>query len=372
MKKTAFVPGKLAFPAWSSMHSTPNVILWLCLCILALIQVPGFADDSGGSSPGVRAVLFYDSGSSQSKELFAFYLPELYERYGTRLEVSGIDLSQPAGERAYRSVAERLSLTAQPGAEPTVVVGERAIVGLMAIAATLGDGFEELAKDATAKSWPAISALEDLLPGGIEDIRVRVALDGVLPAGDDLGQSSSGKLPAHNQIANGLAVVVLVGMVVALIHSLMRLRRKGAMTGRVASGALLFTVLLGFGISGYTAYIALADVVPMCGPIGGCAAVQESEYSRLFGVPMGVLGLVGYSLILATWGMARSLSPSGGGWYWLPWAVALLGVLFSLRLTALEPFVIGATCLWCLGSAVSITIVLWLLSGYTRKGERSS
>jgi len=125
-------------------------------------------------------------------------------------------------------------------------------------------------------------------------------------------------------------------------------------------------------ISGYTAYTALAGVAPVCGPIGSCAAVQDSDYSKLFGIPMGVLGLIGYTVILLTWLAARHLSPQGGGWYWLPWAVALFGVLFSMRLTALEPFVIGATCLWCLGSAVCITIALWLLSGYARRVERSS
>jgi uncharacterized membrane protein len=85
---------------------------------------------------------------------------------------------------------------------------------------------------------------------------------------------------------------------------------------------------------------------------------------------MGILGLIGYSMILVSWLMARRLSPQGGGWHWLPWAVALFGMLFSLRLTALGPFVIGATCLWCLGSAVSITAALWLLSGYAGKGAR--
>jgi uncharacterized membrane protein len=40
-------------------------------------------------------------------------------------------------------------------------------------------------------------------------------------------------------------------------------------------------------------------------------------------------------------------------------------MLFSMRLTALGYFVIEATCLWCLGSALSITLVLWLLSGET-------
>jgi uncharacterized membrane protein len=164
--------------------------------------------------------------------------------------------------------------------------------------------------------------------------------------------------------------MVLLGMVAALIHSLVRLRQHNKAPGRAASGALLLALLVGLGISGYTAYTALAGAELMCGPIGGCAAVQKSEHSKLFGIPMGILGLIGYSMILVSWLMARRLSPQGGGWHWLPWAVALFGMLFSLRLTALGPFVIGATCLWCLGSAVSITAALWLLSGYAGKGAR--
>ncbi|HET9441615.1 MAG TPA: vitamin K epoxide reductase family protein [Longimicrobiales bacterium] len=38
------------------------------------------------------------------------------------------------------------------------------------------------------------------------------------------------------------------------------------------------------------------------------------------------------------------------------------GVLFSLYLRLLEPFVIGATCVWCLTSAVLITTIFHLLT----------
>jgi uncharacterized membrane protein len=39
-------------------------------------------------------------------------------------------------------------------------------------------------------------------------------------------------------------------------------------------------------------------------------------------------------------------------------AIALGGTLFSIYLTFLEPFVIGATCVWCLGSALCMTLLL--------------
>jgi uncharacterized membrane protein len=47
-------------------------------------------------------------------------------------------------------------------------------------------------------------------------------------------------------------------------------------------------------------------------------SAKPSDYAKILDVPMGVLGLVGYSLIVINWLMARYLSPQGGGWYWLP------------------------------------------------------
>jgi uncharacterized membrane protein len=43
--------------------------------------------------------------------------------------------------------------------------------------------------------------------------------------------------------------------------------------------------------------------------------------------------------------------------------LGIFGVVFSLYLTALEPFVIGATCAWCLTSAVLQAAILLLVSG---------
>jgi uncharacterized membrane protein len=40
------------------------------------------------------------------------------------------------------------------------------------------------------------------------------------------------------------------------------------------------------------------------------------------------------------------------------------GTVFSIYLTFLEPFVIGATCLWCLTSAALMTALLYLAAPY--------
>jgi uncharacterized membrane protein len=42
--------------------------------------------------------------------------------------------------------------------------------------------------------------------------------------------------------------------------------------------------------------------------------------------------------------------------------MVVFGTLFSVYLTFLEPFVIGATCIWCLSSAVVMTLLLWVVT----------
>jgi uncharacterized membrane protein len=73
-----------------------------------------------------------------------------------------------------------------------------------------------------------------------------------------------------------------------------------------------------------------------------CDAVQTSVYSELLGIPVALLGGLGYLGILGLWvvsqlgrGQAADLARLG------LYGLALVGTLVSLYLTFLEPFVIG-------------------------------
>jgi uncharacterized membrane protein len=69
---------------------------------------------------------------------------------------------------------------------------------------------------------------------------------------------------------------------------------------------------------------------------------------------------MGYAALMGIWSVGR-LGPDAlrGRADLALWGAALLGTLFSIYLTFLEPFVIGATCAWCLTSAVIMTLLLW-------------
>jgi uncharacterized membrane protein len=79
--------------------------------------------------------------------------------------------------------------------------------------------------------------------------------------------------------------------------------------------------------------------------------VQTSDYAKLAGIPVAVLGLIGYVLILA------SLFVPGENGAFAGAVIALSGFAFSAYLTYRELFTIDAICQWCVASAI-ITLVI--------------
>ncbi len=120
------------------------------------------------------------------------------------------------------------------------------------------------------------------------------------------------------------------------------------------------SVIGGLAVAGYLTFIESTGIAAICGPLGGCQEVQTSKYAILFGIlPVGLLGLVGYIAILVAW-LVWQFGPQALNKLAVLsiWGMCIFGVLFSIYLTFLEPFVIGATCMWCISSAVLMIILL--------------
>jgi uncharacterized membrane protein len=167
---------------------------------------------------------------------------------------------------------------------------------------------------------------------------------------------------ARDPGGNALAIITLLGMVLVVSSVLAARPRAAGEQAAWQAWAIPLLALLGLGVAGYLAYVETQQVAAVCGPVGDCNTVQQSPYARLFGLlPIGVLGLLGYAAILIVWGVARFGHRPLAGLAWPALlAMALFGTLFSIYLTFLEPFVIGATCAWCLISAVLMTALLAL------------
>ena len=173
--------------------------------------------------------------------------------------------------------------------------------------------------------------------------------------------------PQSNGFA--LAIAILIGMAAALIFvgvTWLRSWRsdfsQSPWQPSWLDALMLVLTIIGLAVAGYLTFVETQAVAAVCGPVGDCNAVQTSSYSRLFGViPVGLIGMAGYVAILVVWLWGRF--GSGRMADYAPLALhgmTIFAVFFSLYLTFLEPFVIKAVCIWCLTSAVIITLVMLL------------
>jgi uncharacterized membrane protein len=118
--------------------------------------------------------------------------------------------------------------------------------------------------------------------------------------------------------------------------------------------AAVAVATIGLGIAGYLTVVHYTGAAPACAIAHGCEVVQHSAYARLAGIPVALLGLVGYAAILA--GLHRDDEPART-------AAALLalgGAGFSAWLTYVEIARLDAICIWCVGSAVCMAVLAGL------------
>ena len=116
----------------------------------------------------------------------------------------------------------------------------------------------------------------------------------------------------------------------------------------------LLIAAAGLGIAGYLTVVHYAGGEPVCAIAHGCATVQKSRYSELAGVPVALLGLLGYLGILA------ALARDGEQGRTAAAFLSLAGFGFSAWLTYVEVARLDAICIWCVGSAICMTLLAGL------------
>ena len=162
-----------------------------------------------------------------------------------------------------------------------------------------------------------------------------------------------------------LAIVIMIGMNLTLLYSIAAfIAGKSVDLPGWVDWLVPRLIELGIGVAGYLSYVGTQAVEVICGPIGDCNTVQQSRYARLFDIlPVRVLGLMGYVALFAAWLTSRFILRLEKTAAIGSFGMAFFAVLFSLYLTYLEPFIIRAVCIWCLTSAVIVTILLFLGTG---------
>jgi uncharacterized membrane protein len=117
---------------------------------------------------------------------------------------------------------------------------------------------------------------------------------------------------------------------------------------RLCVGALATAGLL---VAGYLAYARYVDATITCST-GGCETVQESSYATIAGIPVPVLGLLGYAAILTTSLFVTDAARAAGA------ALALGAFAFSIYLLYVQLALIDAVCDWCVVNDAIVTALV--------------
>ncbi len=325
------------------------ILLLLLVSVLPAVQ----ADE-----PVVQAILFRSPTCPACHSVIDELLSPMAGDYGDRLQIMAIDTSQSAGLLLYNAAVQRYQIQRQ--GVPTLVVGDVVLVG----GREIPEQFPSLVEEGLAAGgigWPDIPGLAQ----AVSEAHMTIGSEGLQPVGT--------QAPPPDPVGFALAWVVLAGMVAALGYAAWRVGTARQCLGRLLQSdrkpltyaktwAIPILDLVGLIIAAYLAYVEITHVEALCGPIGECNIVQTSSYALMLGIPVAVLGVLYYLAIGALWVGQRYLV---GRWANLSalglLGLTLFGILFSIYLTCLELFVVRAICSWCLGSAVTATILMLLV-----------
>lgn len=332
----------------------------IAILLIGLLFSPISRTQAQTTPPVVHAVLFYSPTCGHCQMVINETLVPMMEKYGERLQIIGMDVTQPQSYQVFAATLQKFGLDRGP--VPFLVVDNIYLIG----SADIPERFPTLVETYLQNGgvdWPDIPGLIEFLPAPTEPAP--------LPATPEPGAADMTRLDnltwrerfALDPAGNTLAVIVLVGMISAVGWSIHLFQKtKGASLKDKWSWIIPLLCVIGLGVAGYLAYVETTQVEAVCGPVGDCNTVQQSRYARLFGIlPIGVLGLVGYAAMIVAWLVARHANDRLANLSSLAiLGMAVFGTFFSIYLTFLEPFVIGATCAWCLTSAVLMTALMAL------------
>jgi len=356
----------------------------IAVLLISLLILPGTTAHAQTDLPVVHAVLFYSATCGHCEQVINETLVPMVEKYGEQLQIIAVEVNQPTSQELFGAAMQKFGL--ERAGVPFLVFGDTYLIGSVDIPEKF-PGLVETYLAQGGLDWPDIPGLYEALgtpaatdeptasaPTSTEAVPSTPVPATVTPTPVPL-VATPGLIPpdAHNiswtdnfaRDLNGnmLAVVVLAGMLVSIVWTVLLFKRTNGVSLKANwSWMIPVLCLVGFGVAGYLAYVETTQTTAVCGPVGDCNTVQQSEYARLFGIlPIGVLGLFGYVAIVIAWLLARHAREYLAALATLAlFVMTAFGTAFSIYLTFLEPFVIGATCAWCLTSSVLMTTLMLL------------
>lgn len=398
---------------------------WLRFLVLFVCLAAVFAPAHSGCAqqPVVRAILFYSPTCPHCHQVMTQDLPLVWENhngwdevlytptkqdeqdigpaifglFGEQLEMLYVNTYTALGNQLYTSTVDQLDVPQNRLGVPSLVIADTVLVGSGEIPAQF-PGLVEQGLSQGGVNWPEIPGLQgaidqlEIMPQATGTAEEAVETPTAAGSATEPPATNPGSTPTdagtgapipiepsnpsvldklrRDPLGNTISIVLLIAMTFTVtgVAALWTNNPRQVKRGQFSIWIPLLS-FLGMVVAGYLAFVETTGSEAVCGPIGDCNTVQQSEYAVLFGVlPLGIFGELGYIMILIAWLVARYESGRVADLARLAlFGMAAFGTLFSIYLTFLEPFVIGATCAWCLSSAVIITVQLWLSVEPARK-----
>lgn len=396
-----------------------NSCKWFVALYLAVLLLPltTFAQ-----ATVVYGVFFYSPTCPHCIDVITNHWESIQAEFGDQLRVLFIDASTVEGGRIMQDALTAMQIEAR--GVPMLIIGSRVLVGSNDIPLMTSSVVRE-GLNAGGIGLPPIPGIEALYQNAVsrEEEQAGAATPSHQTTNSPPSQAASlTERILADPVANGLAIFVLIMLVlsflvfippvvhadtkyvpatfvpsrlqpislgvIALVGAGMAFSLLAGADGNLlvlvlAGGELLVFLLIaglllrqrlplpvwvlplvalnGLGVASYLTYVELTLSDAVCGVVGNCNVVQQSSYARIFSIPLGLLGIMCYSLILVLWllSLKREKRQFRSNLLRL---LVITGVAFSIYLTFLEPFVIGASCIWCLTSAVTMLLLLWLMT----------
>jgi uncharacterized membrane protein len=120
---------------------------------------------------------------------------------------------------------------------------------------------------------------------------------------------------------------------------------------------MVLIAVLGLALASYLVYVHYSGTPPACTAGNACLKVQTSVYSKIAGVPVALIGLIGYIGIVLS-----LLVPDRDEVRLATLVMTVIGVAFSGYLTYRELFTLKTICEECATSAV-LMLLLFLAAG---------
>jgi uncharacterized membrane protein len=131
------------------------------------------------------------------------------------------------------------------------------------------------------------------------------------------------------------------------------------MTNRLTQVTVALTII-GLLVSIYMTIYKVTSNDNMCVGSKDCSVVNASKYSEVNGIPVAVVGAIGYASLLGILWLERKPGFFKDNGSMIFFGISLIGFFFTLWLIYVEIALLKAYCPFCITSQITMTVIFIL------------